>query len=100
MTIGISNISTEIPDGYLLSQNYPNPFNPNTKLRFALPKSGFVNLTVFDAVGREVETLVNSQLQNGTYEVDWNGAAYAGGTYFYRLQSNGFVETKKMILVK
>ena len=99
-SIGISNISTETPDNYILSQNYPNPFNPTTKFRFAIPKTGLVKLTVFDAIGREVETLVNGQLTTGTYEVDWNATMYSGGTYFYRLQSGGFVETKNMILVK
>ncbi len=99
-TIGIRNISGITPGNYMLSQNYPNPFNPSTKVRFAVPKAGLVKLTVFDAIGREVETLVNGKLTSGSYEVDWNAGRYSSGIYFYKLQSGEFVETKKMILNK
>ena len=81
-------------------QNYPNPFNPTTNIRFELPNSGSVKLVVFDALGREVATLVNEKLTPGTYEVDWNGSEYPSGTYFYKLTAGDYVETKKMILVK
>ncbi|MFC2093895.1 T9SS type A sorting domain-containing protein [Bacteroidota bacterium] len=97
--IGIQNISTEIPSSFSLSQNYPNPFNPTTNIRFDLPRSGSVKLVVFDALGREVATLVNEKLAPGTYEVDWNGSEYPSGVYFYRIQAGDFVETKKMLLV-
>jgi len=96
----IQNISTEIPSGYSLSQNYPNPFNPSTKIRYDIPKNEFVKLLVFDALGREVETLVNEQQSAGTYEATFNGSQYPSGVYFYRLIANGFSETKKMLLVR
>ena len=78
-TIGINPISTEIPSQFSLSQNYPNPFNPSTKIKFQIPASGSVAqtfLSVYDVLGREVATLVNQQLQPGTYEVEWDASAY------------------------
>ena len=98
--IGIKNVSSEIPNGYKLLQNYPNPFNPTTKIRFSLPKNSFANLVVFDALGRELETLVNEQLNAGTYEADWSANKFSSGVYYYRLNTGDFTETKKMILIK
>ena len=98
--IGIQNISTEVPSTFSLSQNYPNPFNPTTNIRFDLPRSGSVKLVVFDALGREVATLVNEKLAPGTYEVDWNASSYPSGVYFYRLTTDSFSESKKMLLTK
>ncbi len=98
--IGINIISNETPSGYELSQNYPNPFNPSTKINFAVPVSGLVSLVIFNELGREVEKLVNQNLNAGSYEFDWNAAEYPSGVYFYRLESDQFVETKKMILSK
>ncbi len=98
--IGIQQISSEVPKRFSLSQNYPNPFNPVTNVKFQMPKSGFVKLVVFDALGRELETLVNQQLTAGTYNADWNAANYTSGVYFYKLTSEGFTETKRMILIK
>ena len=99
-SVFISQINSNVPEKYSLSQNYPNPFNPTTNIRFDLPKSGSVKLVVFDALGREVATLVNEKLAPGTYEVDWNGSSYTSGVYFYKLMTGDFVETKKMLLVK
>jgi hypothetical protein len=96
----VTLISSEIPQQFLLSQNYPNPFNPTTNIKFATPKSGFVKLTIFDMLGREVETLVNENLNAGTYKADWNAASYSSGVYFYKIQTGEFSEIKKMILVK
>jgi len=98
--IGISNISTEIPDDYCLYQNYPNPFNPSTKIKFDIPKSSYVKLTVFDMLGREVEVLINEKVQPGSYEYYWDAYKYTSGVYFYRLQSDGFVQVRKMLLIK
>jgi len=103
---GVRNISSEIPKAYNLNQNYPNPFNPSTFIRFQVPGSGFVKLTVYDILGRELTTLVNEHLHAGTYQVDFDGSKYASGIYFYKLEVNensnysGFIETKKMILTK
>jgi hypothetical protein len=98
--IGIRNITSEIPVEYKLKQNYPNPFNPSTNIRFALPKSGFVKLVVFDVLGREVETLVNEKHFPGTYEVTFDGSNYPSGIYFYRLTTDLYNETKKMLMIK
>lgn len=99
-TIGIQTISSEIPEGFSLSQNYPNPFNPSTKIKFAIPKSSFIKLAVYDMLGREVSNLVNSKLNAGTYEYTFEAHAFNSGVYFYKLETSGFIETKKMLLVK
>jgi hypothetical protein len=98
--VGINQISTEAPNNHTLTQNYPNPFNPSTIIKFQIPKSGFVNLTVFDVLGKEVQTLVNQQLSPGTYSVDFDGSTLPSGIYYYRLESGSFTETKKMVLIK
>jgi len=98
--ISISNNQNEVPLKFILSQNYPNPFNPSTNIKFAIPKSGFVKLTIFDMLGREVETLVNENLNAGTFNADWNALKYSSGVYFYKLQAGEFSETKKMIFIK
>ena len=97
---GIQPVSNEIPSKFSLSQNYPNPFNPGTKIKFEVPKSSFIKLTVYDAAGRELTTLVSEQLQAGVYSVDWNAVNSASGVYFYKLEGNGFSAVKKMALVK
>ena len=98
--IGIQQISSEIPFAYKLNQNYPNPFNPSTKINFALPKSSFVTLKVFDVTGREVASLINDNLNVGTYEFDFNASKLNSGIYFYRINADGFTATKKMMLIK
>ncbi|MBN1632639.1 MAG: S8 family peptidase [Ignavibacteria bacterium] len=99
-TIGIKNISTEIPAKYELSQNYPNPFNPNTTIKFAIPKQDLVKIKVFDVLGKEVSVLVNEQLDAGYYEVTFNAQNLSSGLYFYRIESSGLISTRKMLLVK
>ena len=98
--VGVQKISTEIPEKYSLSQNYPNPFNPETNIEFTLPKTSFIKITVFDIAGKEVETLVNERLQSGTYKANWNASAYTSGVYFYKLVTDSYSETKKMVLIK
>ena len=98
--IGIKQISSEVPSVYSLNQNYPNPFNPSTNIKYELPKNSFVKIVVFDMLGREVEALVNEKLSPGSYSIDWNASQYPSGVYFYRLTTEGFSETKKMILLK
>lgn len=98
--VGISNISSEFPTQYTLSQNYPNPFNPTTKVRFAIPKQNFVNLTIYDVTGRVMSILVNEELKIGTYEVEWDASHRASGIYYYKLETDGFVKTMKMVVVK
>lgn len=98
--IGINPISTTIPDNFSLYQNYPNPFNPETKIKFEIPQSDFVNLTVYDLNGRLIEELVNEKLSGGTYEVNFTAKNLTSGIYFYQINSTSFSQTKKMILVK
>jgi len=98
--VGIQPISNEIPNQFSLSQNYPNPFNPNTVISFQLAVNSFAMLKVYDLLGREVATLVNEQLQPGTYEVDWDGNGFASGVYYYKLAAGDYTETKKMVLIK
>jgi hypothetical protein len=99
-TVGIENISTEIPQAYSLYQNYPNPFNPSTNIKFDLPKSGFVKLAVYDALGREVRVLVSENLKAGTYNYNFNASSFASGVYFYRISAEEFSSVKKMLLIK
>jgi uncharacterized delta-60 repeat protein len=98
--VGITPVSSEIPDAFLLDQNYPNPFNPKTKIKFGLPTSSFAKLVVYDMLGRELETLVNEQLNAGTYEADWNASKFTSGVYYYKLTSGDFAETRKAVLIK
>ena len=97
---GIRQISSEIPDEYKLFQNYPNPFNPTTSIKFDLQKISPAKLIIYDALGREVATLVNEKLRAGSYEVDWNGSGYPSGVYYYKLESNEFIFVRKMVMIK
>jgi hypothetical protein len=99
-TVGITNISTEIPRVFSLSQNYPNPFNPTTNIQFGVPKNSFVNIKVYDLLGREVATLLNEHKQAGTYMVDFNAASLSSGVYFYRMQAGQFADIKRMVVIK
>ena len=98
--VGINQISTEIPSEFKLHQNYPNPFNPVTKIQFALPENAFVRITVYDALGKEVETLVDKIHTAGYYEAEWNAADYPSGVYYYKISAGDYSETKKMVLIK
>ena len=98
--VGIININSEIPNEFSLGQNYPNPFNPATKIKFALHNKSFANLVIYDGLGREVETIVNEQLNPGSYEADWNASKFPSGVYFYKLTTGDFSKTNKMLLIK
>ncbi len=105
--IGIKPISNEVPNSFSLSQNYPNPFNPVTKIKFDTPpqpspkgRGQWVRLLIYDALGREIATLVNEQLKPGSYEVEFDGSNYPSGVYFYKMLAGDYAETKKMILLK
>jgi photosystem II stability/assembly factor-like uncharacterized protein len=86
--------------GFELEQNYPNPFNPTTVISYQLPVISKVTLKIYDALGREVATLVNEEMKLGRNTVQWDGSRFASGIYFYSLQAGNFVETKKMLLIK
>ena len=100
VVMSIINISAEIPEIFSLSQNYPNPFNPVTMIKFALPKASFVTLKVYDMLGREVAELVNGTKSAGQYIVDFDASSLTSGIYFYRLETNGFVDVKRMVVLK
>ena len=93
-------LNNETPLTFSISQNYPNPFNPTTNIRYEIPKNSFVKLVVYDALGHQVSILVNEKLNTGTYEATFNASQYPSGVYFYRLITDGFNETKKMVLLK
>ena len=88
------------PGTFVLYQNYPNPFNPSTVIRYSLSIAGHVMLKVYDVLGEEVATLVDAQKQPGGYSVSWDAVNVSNGVYFYRMQAGGFVETRRMILMK
>lgn len=100
LVVGINSISTELPNEWKLYQNYPNPFNPETKINFDVLKEGAVSIIIYDALGREVETLVNENLSAGKYNVTFTGGKYSSGIYFYRIKTNSFSDIKKMLLIK
>ncbi|KXK42532.1 MAG: Peptidase S8 and S53, subtilisin, kexin, sedolisin [Chlorobi bacterium OLB5] len=90
----------EIPREYSLEQNFPNPFNPASNIRYQLPKGGLVKLTVYDALGRTIQTLVNENQPAGKYEVRFDGSKLSSGVYFYKLESGNFTDIRKMMLIK
>jgi len=104
--IGIKNISGIIPEKFELYQNYPNPFNPTTNINFDISEKAVVKLTIYDITSSEIITLVNEELIQGSYSVNWDAAGYSSGIYFYKLvvdsygETKGFTETKRMMLVK
>ena len=98
--LSVNSSSIEIPDGFKLDQNYPNPFNPVTNLEFGISKLGFVSLKVYDILGKEISTLVNENLNPGTYKYNFDASDLTSGIYFYRLQVGKFSETRRMILLK
>ncbi|HSL89269.1 MAG TPA: T9SS type A sorting domain-containing protein, partial [Ignavibacteriaceae bacterium] len=93
------NFGTNVND-YTLSQNYPNPFNPSTKISWQSPVGGWQTLKVYDILGNEVATLVNEYKDAGYHEIEFNAAELSSGVYFYRIQIEDFIETKKMLLIR
>jgi len=103
--VSIREVSGKIPDKFELKQNYPNPFNPSTNFRFQIPKNSFVTLKIYDILGKEIATLVNEKLNAGEYEVPFSinqvsNYNLPSGVYFYRIETENFIETKKMLLIK
>jgi hypothetical protein len=98
-TYGIKQIHEYAP-GYYLNQNYPNPFNPSTKIRFGIPLRMVVSLEVFSTEGKRAAVLYNGMLNAGEYESEFSGTALTSGIYFYRIKTDDFSESKKMILIK
>lgn len=97
---GINLINNVIPEKYLLLQNYPNPFNPQTNIRFSIPDKSFIRLSIFDITGKLIDVILERYISAGNYEVLWNAENFPSGVYFYKLETDIFKETKKMILIK
>ncbi|MDD5360587.1 MAG: T9SS type A sorting domain-containing protein [Ignavibacteria bacterium] len=94
------NTFSAVPNSYELLQNYPNPFNPKTSITFRIPKDGFVTLKVYDILGRLMKTVVSQFRKANSYTEVFDGSGYSSGIYFYRLDVNGFAQTKKMVILK
>ncbi|MBN8584530.1 MAG: SBBP repeat-containing protein [Ignavibacteria bacterium] len=99
-TVGIQPVSNELPEKFELSQNYPNPFNPATTINFQLPESGFVKLTVFDALGNLVDIIANEYFNAGYYTAEFKAEKLSSGVYFYKIETENFQNVKKMMLIK
>ncbi len=98
---GLNTRGSDVPTAYALQQNYPNPFNPSTQIAFALPRAGQVTLRVFDALGREISTLVNNEeLSAGNHSRSFDATGLAGGVYYYRLTAGSYSAVRQMVLVK
>ncbi len=101
----VADLMDNMPDKYALLQNYPNPFNPETEIRFGIPESNHVVLTIFDILGNEIRTLVDAQYNAGDYSIRWdakdhNGNPVPSGVYLYQLQAGGFSQVRKMSLMR
>jgi hypothetical protein len=96
----IENNLTEIPNSFMFMQNYPNPFNPSTNINYVVRKPSKVTITIFDALGRKVTTLINEEKSTGNYTVDFNAAHLASGVYFSQMKTAEFTQTKKMLLLR
>jgi plastocyanin len=97
---GIKQLGSSVPQSYNLMQNFPNPFNPSTNIRIDIPKASQVTVKIYDVRGNLVQTLINSELQAGSYSIDWNASEYSSGIYFYRLNAGDYSAVKKMVLMK
>jgi len=98
--IGIAQISQNIPSDFSLLQNYPNPFNPVTNIKFDIPQRSIVKISIYDILGKDISVLVNEELNPGTFEVNWDASNFPSGVYFYKIVTDDFTESKKMVLIK
>ena len=99
----VTSVDNEVagsPGSFELRQNYPNPFNPSTSIDYSVPQKGHATLKVYDLLGNEVATLVNGELERGSYSAVWNAANSSSGVYFYRLTSGSYSATRKLILMR
>jgi hypothetical protein len=97
---GIDDPQSSIPSEYQLAQNFPNPFNAQTAIDYDLPASADVAISIFDILGRKLETLVNEHQDAGHHQVVWNAADSPSGFYFYRIKAGEFIQTKRATLLK
>ena len=99
-TVSVNDLKSDLPTEYTLGNNYPNPFNPSTTINFTLPEQAKVKVTIYDALGNEVEVIANEVRSAGNQTVKWNASNYASGVYLYKLEANNFVQVRKMVLMK
>ncbi len=100
VTVDVEELNSESPSEFSLIQNYPNPFNPSTTITYSIPEESMVTLKVYNTISEEVITLVNEFKQVGNYEASFNASSLPSGVYLYRIQAGGFVQTRKMTLLK
>ncbi len=100
--VGVDENENTVPEKYFISQNYPNPFNPSTVIQYGIPEESKVSIMVYNTIGQRVATLVDEFKTAGVYNITWNAGNLANGIYFYRITTSvqGFVETKKLLLLK
>ncbi|MCK4689130.1 MAG: T9SS type A sorting domain-containing protein, partial [Candidatus Marinimicrobia bacterium] len=98
--VGITENTLKSPTQFSLYQSYPNPFNLVTTISYQLPKSGFVNLSIYNTKGQLVKTLVNKQIQSGYHSIKWDGSSNVSGVYFYRISAGDYSAIDKCILLK
>ena len=104
-SLDVDDEFAEIPTDFHLRQNYPNPFNPSTVIEYSVPAHANVTIRVFNVLGQVTATLIDQHQSAGTYAVEWNGTddngvQVASGVYMYRIETEGFIETKKMVLLQ
>ncbi|MBZ0201395.1 MAG: T9SS type A sorting domain-containing protein [Ignavibacteria bacterium] len=97
--IGISQLSTLVPESFKLYQNYPNPFNPSTKIKFDLPNAGKLSFRVYDILGKKIHEL-SEYKTSGVYEIDFDASGYSSGVYYYSIEFDEFTQTRKMVVIK
>jgi hypothetical protein len=101
MVLGVTQRSEQVPAEFVMYQNYPNPFNPSTTIGFTLQQSGLTTLKIYDAIGREIATLINENLEAGVYyQKTFDASKLSSGMYFARLTSSGNSKMKKLVLMK
>ena len=100
LLVGTGNNYTEIPKEFKLYTNYPNPFNPTTIIKFDIPKEIHVKIVIYDIQGKTIQTLLESKVNAGKYEIEWNGTNYPSGVYFYKMETGEYTSVKKMVLLK
>ncbi|MBN1481925.1 T9SS C-terminal target domain-containing protein [candidate division KSB1 bacterium] len=99
-TTSINEKSDELAQSFSLEQNYPNPFNAATTIQFSFPKSSFVTLKIYNTIGKEIRTLISEKMEKGEHNIIWNANNLTSGIYYYRLNVDDIIETKKLILLK
>jgi hypothetical protein len=98
--VSVEHVSSLAPSTFSLQQNYPNPFNPSTRIGFNIAQRSTVTLTVFDALGRSIRTLVDQQLAAGTYTTNFDATGLSSGVYYYVLRAGSSVESRRMVLIR